>query len=132
MVSDAKQFCYFAFRALRHVPKDWRSHYRYELLNALRQRDFQNHTSKEISSRPEYYTLNAIKQGYHGVKWVLSRFDVECPPLPEAFADPDTPIYTNEASHEYACPLQPPPPTSPCCTGLSTAYCAELLPPPPI
>eukprot|EP00754_Rhynchopus_humris_P036383 Rhum_TRINITY_DN18519_c0_g1::Rhum_TRINITY_DN18519_c0_g1_i1::g.167533::m.167533 len=100
MVSDAKQFCYFAFRALRHVPKDWRPHYRYELLNALRQRDFHNHTSKEISSRPEYYSLNAIKQGYHGVKWVLSRFDVECPPIPEAFADPDTPIYTNEATHD--------------------------------
>ena len=95
-VSDTRKFLYFAFRQLRRVPKEWHAHYKYELVNAARQRDYENSPVEDVASRPEYYKLNALKRGYHGVKWVLSRFDLDCPEIPEKFADPTTPLYTNE------------------------------------
>eukprot|EP01061_Rhynchopus_euleeides_P018295 TRINITY_DN30231_c0_g1_i3.p1 TRINITY_DN30231_c0_g1~~TRINITY_DN30231_c0_g1_i3.p1 ORF type:complete len:295 (+),score=57.04 TRINITY_DN30231_c0_g1_i3:143-1027(+) len=97
-INEGKRFLYFAFRQLRRIPEDWQPHYKYELINAVRQADFSNHPDRDVSSQREYYRLNAIKRGYHGVKWVLSRFDLDAPPIPEKFEDPNTPIYTNEST----------------------------------
>eukprot|EP01063_Lacrimia_lanifica_P039912 TRINITY_DN88_c1_g2_i1.p1 TRINITY_DN88_c1_g2~~TRINITY_DN88_c1_g2_i1.p1 ORF type:complete len:313 (+),score=94.87 TRINITY_DN88_c1_g2_i1:152-1090(+) len=95
-VSESKKFLYFAFRQLPRVPAEWRSHYRYELVNAVKQWDPAKHPNSMISSRPLYWQLKHIKRGYHGVKWVLSRFDLDCPPIPEMYRDEDAEIETNE------------------------------------
>ncbi|KAJ9464054.1 hypothetical protein DIPPA_01014 [Diplonema papillatum] len=97
-VDEVRRFIFFAFRQLRRIPAEWQPHYRYELTNQLRQSDFDNHPSPEVTAMPLYWKLNYLKRGYHGVKWVLSRFDLDCPPIPGMFHDERSTIYTNEAN----------------------------------
>eukprot|EP00755_Sulcionema_specki_P018701 Sspe_Gene.67557::Locus_39855_Transcript_1_1_Confidence_1.000_Length_1017::g.67557::m.67557 len=99
MVSPGKKFLYFAFRQLRRLPKEWQPHYRYELINQVNNhRDPHNEVVPYLADKPEFWTLNYLRHGYHGVKWVLSRFGLDCPPLPQEFASVHNTIFTNETS----------------------------------
>ena len=96
MRTEARKFSKFAFQQLKRIPVDWQPHYRHLLLNGMYQSDFENSPDKGVSSRPLYWELNEIRKGYHGVKWVLSRFNLECHNIPEMFSDSENEIHTNE------------------------------------
>eukprot|EP01062_Namystynia_karyoxenos_P067006 TRINITY_DN60912_c0_g1_i1.p1 TRINITY_DN60912_c0_g1~~TRINITY_DN60912_c0_g1_i1.p1 ORF type:complete len:334 (+),score=69.09 TRINITY_DN60912_c0_g1_i1:76-1077(+) len=100
-VSDGKRFLFFAFRQLRRLPPEWQAHYRYELVNQVHQlRDLESCPDPLVASKPLFWTRNFLRRGYHGVRWALSRFDLDCPPIPEEFEGPEgNIIFTNETVH---------------------------------